>query len=417
MRIPNLLNLALLATVLTAVCCRAADPEKPPPPLTAEQKAFDTKLRRSLFDVINRGVDLYNATDHAGCYHLFEGALGTIAPLLDHHPQLQKAIAAGLGEAAEMNSADHQAYHLRKVLDKVRDELRNAGTPAPQAKSLWDRLGGETGVNNIVNDFFTFAIKNPDVEFTRGGKWDPMNKEVVKQLKQHLVEYFSSVTGGDLKYKGPDMKTVHKDMGINNSEFDAAVADLKRALLKNGAKPADTEEVLKAVELTRKDIVAPKKPAETPPQETTLFDRLGGEKGVGKIVDDLIKVVHSDPQLKDIHKPDAPKPTPEQIATLRQEIIAYISSKTGGNLKYDGKNLKAAHEGMNITDEQFDIFVGHFKAVLKANKAKEDDINTIVEAVKKERDKIVQPKKSDEKKPSDKPATDKKADDKKSEDK
>jgi hemoglobin len=101
------------------------------------------------------------------------------------------------------------------------------------------------------------------------------------------------------------------------------------------------------------------------------------------------------------------------MAAFRQEVIAYISSKTGGPLKYEGKNMKAAHEGMNITDAQFDIFVGHFKEVLEANKAKPDDITTIVEAVKKERDKIVQPKKPDEKKP----ATDKKADDKKTEDK
>jgi hemoglobin len=416
MRILNWFNLALLATALMAGSCRAADPEKPPPPLTAEQKAFDTKLRKSLFDVINHGVDLYNADNHAACYHLFEGALGTIAPLLDHHPQLQKAIAAGLGEAADMNSADHQAYHLRKVLDKVREELRNANAPAPQAKSLWDRLGGEKGVSNVVNDFVVFVASDPKIKFTREEKWASANEAAVRKLKQHIIEYISSVTGGS-KYSGPEVKSIQKEVTVSDADFDAAIAHLKKALVNNGAKPADVEEVLKAAELTRKDIVAPIKPVESPAPETTLWDRLGGEKGVGKIVDDLIKVVHSDPQLKDIHKPDAPKPTPEQMAALRQDLIAYISSKTGGPLKYEGKSMKAAHEGMNITNEQFDIFVGLFKDVLKANKAKEDDISTIVEALKKEKDKVVQPKKPDEKKPADKPATDKKADDKKSEDK
>jgi len=412
MRILHWFNIALLATVLTAGGVRSADPEKPPPPLTAEQKAFDTKLRRSLFDVINRGVDLYNATDHAGCYHLFEGSLGTVAPLLDHHPQLQKAIAAGLGEAAEMNSADHQAFHLRKVLDKVREELRNASAPAPQVKSLWDRLGGEKGVSDVVNEFVASVAYDPKIKFTRDDKWASANEAAVKKLKQHIVEYIGSATGGP-QYSGPEIKTVQKEVAITNDDFDAAAVDLKKALVKYAVKPADIEEVLKAMELTRKDIVSTKKPVESPAPETTLWDRLGGEKGVGKIVDDLIKVVHTDPHLKDIHKPDAPKPTPEQLGALRQDIIAYISSKTGGPLKYEGKSMKAAHEGMNITDEQFDIFVGLFKDVLKANMAKEDDIKTIVEALKKEKEKIVQPKKPVEKKP----ATDKKADDKKSEDK
>jgi truncated hemoglobin YjbI len=416
MRILHWFTLALLATVLMAGSVRAADPEKPPPPLTAEQKAFDMKVRKSLFDVINRGVDLYNATDHAGCYHLFEGALETVAPLLDHHPQLQMAIAAGLKDAANMNSADHQAYHLREVLDKVREGLRNVNAPAPQVKSLYDRLGGEKGVSDVVNDFVAFVASDPKVRFTRDEKWASANEAAVKKLKQHLVEYIGSATGGP-QYSGPEIKTVQKVVAITNDDFDAAAVDLKKALVKNGAKAADIEEVLKAMELTRKDIVSTKKPVDSPAPETTLWDRLGGEKGVGKIVDDLIKVVHSDPSLKNIHKPDAPKPTPEQMAALRQDIIAYISSKTGGPLKYEGKSMKAAHEGMNITDEQFDIFVGHFKDVLKKNNAKDDDVNTTVEALKKEKEKIVQPKKPDEKKPADKPATDKKADDKKTEDK
>jgi hemoglobin len=418
MRILHWFNLALLAAVLSAGSVRAADPEKPPPPLTAEQKAFDTKVRRSLYDVINHGVDLYqDDKDYWGCYRLFEGALQAVTPLLDHHPQLQRAIADGLKEAADLPHPHQRAYHLREVLDKVRAELKNDSVLPRQAKSLWDRLGGEKAIYEVVDDFVLLVAADGKVDFTRGGKWEPANAAAVKKLKQHLVEYLSSVTGGPLKYSGPDMKTAHKDMGITNDEFDAAVADLKKALVKNGAKAGDLEEVLKAVESTRKDIVAPKKPVESPAPETTLWDRLGGEKGVGKIVDGLIQVVHSDPNLKGIHKPGAPEPTPEQMAALRQDLIAYISSKTGGPLKYDGKSMKAAHEGMNITEEQFDIFVGHFKDVLKANKAKEEDVNTMVEALKKEKEKIVQPKKPDDKKPTDKPATDKKADEKKIEDK
>ena len=46
-----------------------------------------------------------------------------------------------------------------------------------------------------------------------------------------------------------------KGMGITAAQFDAIAADLKKALEQNGAKPADVDVVLKAVEGTRKDIV------------------------------------------------------------------------------------------------------------------------------------------------------------------
>src|ERR1700737_1816092 len=61
--------LAVAVTVGGAQSTYAADEKTPA--ITPDQKAFDTKLRRSLFDLVNRGVDLYNAGDWAACYHLF----------------------------------------------------------------------------------------------------------------------------------------------------------------------------------------------------------------------------------------------------------------------------------------------------------------------------------------------------------
>src|SRR5439155_13081318 len=99
--------------------------------------------------------------------------------------------------------------------------------------------------------------------FFRGGKYKPTDAQVA-DLKQKLVEFVSQATGGPLKYTGKDMKEVHKGMGITNAQFDAAAADLKQALDKNGAAPADRDAVLDAVGATRKDMVAEKK---APPKE------------------------------------------------------------------------------------------------------------------------------------------------------
>src|SRR6266550_3950832 len=68
-------------------------------------------------------------------------------------------------------------------------------------------------------------------------EWKPKDDDVAR-AKKRLVEFVSAATGGPLKYTGGDMKTVHKGMKIAEEEFEAAAADLKVALEKNGDKPA-----------------------------------------------------------------------------------------------------------------------------------------------------------------------------------
>ncbi len=415
---------AVVAIFVMAGAVRAADPEKPPPSLTAEQKALDKTIRASLYHVINRGADIYTKDENPlGCYLYFQGALQAIGPLLDHHPEVQRLIVAGLNDADSKQMAWQQAFRLRDLLDEVRAKLKGDTVAPPLAnKTAWDRFGGEEGVTKIVKEFIGIAATDPKVDFTRGGKFNP-TPEAQATLSRHMLEYFSEITGGPLKYSGKNMKEVHKDMGINIAEFDAAVDDLKKALTKYGASAGDTELVLKAIEATRKDIVVPKKPVETPVGKT-LWDRLGGEEGVTKIVKDLYETVSKDPALKLFREGD-PKPTPEQIKTLQDEIVDYISSKTGGPRKYEGKTMKAAHAGMHITEQQFDVFVDDFKGILEHHKIMPDDIKTLVDAVKATKKDIVEVKKPDDKpkdkpsddKPKDKPNTDKSTTDKPSTDK
>jgi hypothetical protein len=108
--------LALLA--LTAATQAADPPDKTPVP--EENKAMDAKVSSTLRDVINRGADLYNAGDYAACYRLYEGSLITLRPLIDHRPELQKAITAGIASAERDPLVWRRAFTLRNVIDKIR---------------------------------------------------------------------------------------------------------------------------------------------------------------------------------------------------------------------------------------------------------------------------------------------------------
>jgi hemoglobin len=141
-----------------------------------------------------------------------------------------------------------------------------------------------------------------------------------------------------------------------------------------------------------------------PPKATTLWDRLGGEKGVSKVIDDFTTVAASDRRV-DFTRGGKYKPTPEDIAKFKKEMVAWVSSKTGGPLKYLGENMKKAHEGMKITDAQFDALVEDLGDVLAKNGVKGEDEHAILQAVEATRKDIVQKKtgeEPEEKKPEEK---------------
>jgi hypothetical protein len=123
-----------VCVVLAAVVLTSASYADTP---ADNRKADDKALFGSLREVINRGVDLYNAGDTTACYRLYEGSLMTIRPLLEHKPDLQKTIAQSLAAAERDPVAWRRAFTLRNALDKVRAGLKTkkrleVNGPAPK---------------------------------------------------------------------------------------------------------------------------------------------------------------------------------------------------------------------------------------------------------------------------------------------
>ena len=259
--VPRAVFWSLLLAFVTSFFCIGAEPGA----AESSGKALDSQIRASLPKVINTGADLFNEGDRAGCYRLYQGSLLTLRPLLEHHPDLQKAIDKAMADADQQPTVGARAFALRGALDKIRDTLRSPGA-APKAAekaagkpelSLWDRLGGEKNVRKVVDDLVALAAKDPKVNFDRNGKFklDPVK---LADFREEMVDFISAASGGPLQYRGKSMKEVHKGMGITTAEFNALAADLRKALVQNGARRADVDAVLKAVEGTRKEIVESK---------------------------------------------------------------------------------------------------------------------------------------------------------------
>jgi len=112
--------------------------------------------------------------------------------------------------------------------------------------------------------------------------------------------------------------------------------------------------------------------AEKPNSEnqTSLFERLGGTKGITTIVDDVIEAHMQNPAIQARFLPY--KEQPERMAVIRQHTIEFFSAGSGGPVTYTGRDMPATHKGMNISPAEYMYVVDDILLVLDRHKIDEE---------------------------------------------
>jgi hypothetical protein len=119
---------SLLAAATLAAAAASAQPPQPPTLAELDKMAAD-----ALREAHNRGAELYNRGDPAGCFRMYEGALLTVRPFLAHRPAARKALDDGLAEVEKSpDGVKVQAFRLHEVIEQVRAELKKT-EPKPKA--------------------------------------------------------------------------------------------------------------------------------------------------------------------------------------------------------------------------------------------------------------------------------------------
>ena len=122
------------------------------------------------------------------------------------------------------------------------------------------------------------------------------------------------------------------------------------------------------------------------PAPKSLYDRLGGEKGISAVVDDMLKFVVADKRINSFFaKADAAK-----LGKLLKEQICQAS---GGPCKYSGRDMKTAHAGAGIQEKHFNALVEDLRRAMNKNKVKTKEKNELVALLAPMKKDIVEPAK------------------------
>ena len=92
----------------------------------------------------------------------------------------------------------------------------------------------------------------------------------------------------------------------------------------------------------------------------TLYERLGGYDALAAAVDDLLPRLQSDPQLGVYWKGQ----NTHTKARGRQMLLDFLVQAFGGPAIYQGLDMNAAHQGLNITESDWTTMERHVVAVL-----------------------------------------------------
>lgn len=99
-------------------------------------------------------------------------------------------------------------------------------------------------------------------------------------------------------------------------------------------------------------------------EKNSLYDRLGGEEGISRIIDDLVDLHMINPGLS---KRFLPYKGTTELEIVKDHNKAFFSMGTGGPAQYTGRDMVTAHTGLNISYKEFVLTVDDLMIALDKN--------------------------------------------------
>ena len=123
---------------------------------------------------------------------------------------------------------------------------------------------------------------------------------------------------------------------------------------------------------------------ETPAEQTSLYERLGGVFAIATVVDDFIDrimadpILNANPKVAEAHH----RVPPAGFKYLATEMVCWAA---GGPQIYTGKSMRDSHEHLDITEPEWQAFLADFQASLdkfSVPAAEQQELFAIVDSTK-----------------------------------
>ena len=118
-------------------------------------------------------------------------------------------------------------------------------------------------------------------------------------------------------------------------------------------------------------------------KEKSLYERIGGYDALALVVDEFIGRLVGDQRFNKFfagHSTDSQK-------RIRQHVLDQFCAATGGPCIYTGRTMKATHEGLGITEADWDAAAKHLVGSLEKFKVpnkEKDEVMAFVATLKKD---------------------------------
>jgi len=124
--------------------------------------------------------------------------------------------------------------------------------------------------------------------------------------------------------------------------------------------------------------------SEETPARKSLYDRLGGVYAIAAVMDDFINRVMDNPRLNANPKVDEAHHRVSR-AGFKYLVTEMVCWATGGPQQYSGRSMRDSHVHLDITEEEWQVFLADLQACLDhfaVPKAEQGEIFAIVNSTK-----------------------------------
>ncbi|MFV8750749.1 group I truncated hemoglobin [Nannocystaceae bacterium ST9] len=226
------------------------------------------------------------------------------------------------------------------------------------ADTLYDRLGGEEGIQAVVQA----AVVNRIAADPKINAYFLNSSVDVGIVIGCLTDQLGNLTGGPQEYPNAncrDMKTSHEGLGISDNDFNDLAGHFVAELTERGVSEADIQTIVDALTGMHDDIV------EDADGTATVYQRVGRQPAIQTVVTNFVDLVVADPTLmaffaatdrdrlegclvRQVCGIDGPCEYGFEVPDLQPVFAAGVC-----------RDMISSHEGIVITIEDFSALVGH----------------------------------------------------------